>query len=132
MMKMNVTPAMESRTNVNNWMRMFQDNMRKRNLLKIIEDQEKCPKLVSAVIIGKDGAKELRKKVEEFKDRKREAFVAICEAMAKDQVIYNHKVLDDLRDQLSSINGGWTDQQFDSANIGRCSATYSKIGFSHC
>jgi hypothetical protein len=91
------TPILESRLEIDKWLRMFRDHLRKKNLLRIVDDAEKRPKTIQGA-----STKEIlriQEKIEDYQDRRRQAFVAICEAMQKDSIIYNHQYLDKLREK---------------------------------
>jgi hypothetical protein len=86
-------PVLQSRGEYDHWMREFRDYLRKKNLLGIIMGTENAP------IQTVPARSKIQAKVDDYLQRRREAFVAICEAMKKDSIIYNHETLDQLRDQ---------------------------------
>ena len=93
------TPMLQNRQMVESWHRYFEDYLRKHNLLNLVLGSETCP-------VPRQGArvyelKQCREDVKEYKERKRKAFVAVCESVSKDVILYASRELDDLRKEAS-------------------------------
>ena len=98
-MSESTTPVLFDRQNVESWHRSFEDYLRKHNLLRLVRGKEKEP----ALLQPGQGVKEFelrenRVDVRDYAERKRKAFVAVCEAVSKDTILYASRELDELRE----------------------------------